>query len=577
METILSNVEEQLKTVRSTLRCYLCGEILANPYRIDSCNHSFCFECVKPAVEESDKCPACQLPAYPRDLIQNKHLRNLLVGFLRLESEVRVVVGRARSRPSEPAKSGDQKLEGPEGSDTTKGIEKDGGNECKRSSAKSKPSEQAKSGGRKLSQEPENFDATEGIAKDGGNECKRSSARSRPSEPATNGDRKLSHGPESFDTSDTEGIVNECKRSPRPANLASELLDAGKDACLREQEVACGRKELSGDKGNAVSNIELDGRLLVTKPEKTGEEDEIVEMSSVVDEDEQVFRRPAKRRIVSSDEDIADGCSDADSVSDFPSLSVILGVDGTTERKDMLPRKQPAIASSHSSDEIDSKNSIRLISVPISWLRPTEKPSCRSSELAACPGVAIAFTNIRDHKEMELMKRMCHYMGAEVVESVESMKQVTHVISGVNKRGAARYRSIRIMLALAGSKFIVREEWLADSVKEGRWLDEEKFTPVGFDIKRRRSLPPVFNSTSFALVGDFPNPEPERLHLEMLIEFAGGKLTPPKPSEESDTILILDEKNYASKKLLRILPSRTIATSDTILDILLTGEQKWTT
>lgn len=86
-EERLERMRSCVERIGSVLRCYLCGGMLENPYRVVTCNHSFCGECARKELEDHSRCPACGLPAYPRDIVQNKHLRNLLTSFSRLREE----------------------------------------------------------------------------------------------------------------------------------------------------------------------------------------------------------------------------------------------------------------------------------------------------------------------------------------------------------------------------------------------------------------------------------------------------------------------------------------------------------
>ena len=87
-----SNIDEssrKLSELRQLLKCALCGGVLQEPHTVTTCQHSFCYTCLRTlferchgesvAAQTEKRCPhGCQAPVRWCDLARNEQLANLV-------------------------------------------------------------------------------------------------------------------------------------------------------------------------------------------------------------------------------------------------------------------------------------------------------------------------------------------------------------------------------------------------------------------------------------------------------------------------------------------------------------------
>lgn len=283
-----------------------------------------------------------------------------------------------------------------------------------------------------------------------------------------------------------------------------------------------------------------------------------------------------KRRIMddeSGDESV-DQSEDNESVdmtvSDFPTLSQALGI---TARRAKCAKDDHKTTLEGSEGNIDVPSTEVLLPHP--WALSLSSRS--ESEIAEevdekSAQVILAFTNIRVAEEKTSLLAMAEYLGAEVVEDVSNMKSITHLVTGVNRKGAVIHRSIKYMIALAAHKWIVRDDWLHKSAESGQWSPEEDQLPTEMNYLHRYQQPHIFQHLTAVFIGTFPSPEPPRAHLEVLIQAGGGSVISSYDPEDHIAILVLDENSFATRHLLQLHPDTTVCTGEDVLESVLTGQ-----
>lgn len=80
MSSSLSRVQGLLEQMGKELQCPICLCIMSDPHGLP-CMHHFCWECLKKALHERRECPVCTLPAIPRAMGRNRHLRAICDAF----------------------------------------------------------------------------------------------------------------------------------------------------------------------------------------------------------------------------------------------------------------------------------------------------------------------------------------------------------------------------------------------------------------------------------------------------------------------------------------------------------------
>eukprot|EP00611_Tribonema_gayanum_P029393 TRINITY_DN784_c0_g2_i1.p1 TRINITY_DN784_c0_g2~~TRINITY_DN784_c0_g2_i1.p1 ORF type:complete len:492 (-),score=178.36 TRINITY_DN784_c0_g2_i1:382-1830(-) len=81
----MANVEsrvEALRRLHDTLRCYLCKQLVDNPYTLN-CGHTFCGGCIKTHLHSVNQCPECGTFSCPREMRRKLHAGHTSTAFQR--------------------------------------------------------------------------------------------------------------------------------------------------------------------------------------------------------------------------------------------------------------------------------------------------------------------------------------------------------------------------------------------------------------------------------------------------------------------------------------------------------------
>ncbi|XP_074556665.1 LOW QUALITY PROTEIN: BRCA1-associated RING domain protein 1-like [Curcuma longa] len=160
---------------------------------------------------------------------------------------------------------------------------------------------------------------------------------------------------------------------------------------------------------------------------------------------------------------------------------------------------------------------------------------------------------------------------------------ITHVIAATDEHGACS-RTLKVLMAILGGKWILRVEWLKVCMEAGHPVAEEPFEishdingsfdgPRSGRLRAYQKAPKLFGSLSFYFNGYFmPN---YKKHLETLISAAGGRLLersevvpitlivynaePPQGSDPNDLNGVVKKRReeaegFAAKTSSRVIP-----------------------
>eukprot|EP00118_Oscarella_pearsei_P010645 m.66451 g.66451 ORF g.66451 m.66451 type:complete len:599 (+) comp35388_c1_seq3:1179-2975(+) len=150
-----------------------------------------------------------------------------------------------------------------------------------------------------------------------------------------------------------------------------------------------------------------------------------------------------------------------------------------------------------------------------------------------------------DSRQKCQMKQLCQQLKAAVAISFTT--SVTHLVTNCDKDHHCP-RTLKYLQAIATGKWIVRFQWIVESLEKGSWQDEENYevrdaVGVRFTLSPSRArqnaankLPGLFNGCQFYLHGDFLQPMPSREQLSTLIGLAGGHLLAREPRAVGDSV-----------------------------------------
>jgi E3 ubiquitin-protein ligase RAD18 len=114
----LSTPVSGLATVESGLRCRVCRDFYKTPM-LTSCLHTFCSVCIRRALANDGKCPACRAPEQEYKLRWIGALDDVVDAFVKVRS---TVLSLAKAGNEEEAQSPKRKLEHEGTGDDTSGT-----------------------------------------------------------------------------------------------------------------------------------------------------------------------------------------------------------------------------------------------------------------------------------------------------------------------------------------------------------------------------------------------------------------------------------------------------------------------
>uniref|UniRef100_A0A674E407 PAX-interacting protein 1 n=1 Tax=Salmo trutta TaxID=8032 RepID=A0A674E407_SALTR len=140
----------------------------------------------------------------------------------------------------------------------------------------------------------------------------------------------------------------------------------------------------------------------------------------------------------------------------------------------------------------------------------------------------IFFTGFEPTQVQQFMKRL-HNLGGEVAESAQ---KCTHLVA--NKVT----RTVKFLTAMSIVKHIVTPEWLEESWKSQKFVDEQNYmlrdaeaeVLFGFSLEeslKRAHTAPLFKGKYFYIT---PGICPSLITMKAIVESAGGKVLPKQPS-----------------------------------------------
>jgi len=572
----LSRISALVERIRGALQCMLCGEVLSNPYRVRSCNHNFCAECVKEELLERTRCPACELPTIPKDLEQNKQLRNLLAGFTRLQDEsVRLLKAARSSAEKEHSRDLDENAadEGIGSFDDTEAaaitVQDDGLQNVIATKGSGPPKE---------------ADVHNGL---GGDAMVIFSGSSN--EVLRNGDAAVIHGEGSrisspvaeaeitrvakADTS--EG--NACSTHEVNLAVSRRASEAGSDVSRKrkahtEASSALVQKKVSSDAQNDVvqNNMLSIGYV--------DEENDQREKGSAGSED----TAPTDGEDIRDDDEIVDGPAELEKQQKSASVPNVHQSPPSKDDADDASRTELQSHFKNKRIDTDLKSipcekawkAVSSIRLPLPWnisgSAHGSKLLC-SHKLCSAAGnkVVIALTNVRN-PQRDCLLAMAEHLGAETVEDLDEMHRVTHLVSGVTRRNEIIFHTMKLMMAVAGHRWVLRDDWLRTSAHEGSWQDEADFAPVDRDYNCRRTESLPFLDKHICFHGGFDPPGPTLDQLRLLAIQGGGTVETCSDSKQlRSTMAVLDEATYERRSELNIHSCQRVLSSQSFLDAVL--------
>ncbi|GAN02217.1 hypothetical protein MAM1_0018d01658 [Mucor ambiguus] len=134
-------------------------------------------------------------------------------------------------------------------------------------------------------------------------------------------------------------------------------------------------------------------------------------------------------------------------------------------------------------------------------------------------------------KEADLaLKIVIHYQ-------MRDFTDVTHVITSVDRKHLCK-RTLKYLQGVLQGKWIVDPQWVIDSTKSKKWLEEDKYEVQGDHLTGKTHAPklarksqqePLFQNMKFYLCGDF-NGKHNKNDMLILCKAGGAKILSRKPS-----------------------------------------------
>ncbi|RUS18404.1 hypothetical protein BC937DRAFT_88803 [Endogone sp. FLAS-F59071] len=188
----------------------------------------------------------------------------------------------------------------------------------------------------------------------------------------------------------------------------------------------------------------------------------------------------------------------------------------------------------------------------------SENAGKSSSSIAAPKTIHLIYTGLKDHHKKILEDCMTRIIDTNltihIYDTTNAMEDdVTHVITAVDADGLCT-RTLKYLYGVLAGKWIVKYEWIVDSIKAKRWLNERFYEVQGDQMYRLSGAPQrgremasrnqgrLFEDLKFYFRGDFSSPTTSKLDLQRLVQFGGGKLLTRRPLK---TLALTPEKQAA--------------------------------
>ncbi|XP_065839986.1 BRCA1-associated RING domain protein 1-like [Oscarella lobularis] len=536
MEIDWFSTRDALKQLEQLLKCQICDHSFRDPVTVESCDHHFCRDCAERVIKgASSSCPQCSKPIWMRDLKANRAFANTLSALNRL----RPLVGMG------PRPESDRSLSKETGSlsKTSKNIFKIPA-----------PPKRETVRDAVVINDDENIDnETENI----GNTTRRTGQRNAPRRwsypyPSTYVPEEKRNSATRKRRSD-EGAASS-RRGNKKKETISKDLDEEKlrEKPSRRSEKKNGVSKKKNSKGETplhVATIKGDlGEVtsLLTLGADPNSKDNagwtplheasnhgFYSIAEVLIDFGAVVNMPGMDNLTPLHDAVANGHTD------LVKLLICKGASMTAKDAQGLMPINFAV-SADMRKMLDAGKSPQIAVPADSPCLPSPKASPKSAQPLS--SIVLLSTSL-DDRQKDRVKQLTRQQKALTVDSFRSF--VTHLVTNCDDDYHCP-RTLKYLQALAAGKWIVRFQWVIDSLEKGTWQDEEHYevrdavgvrhatAPARSRHNAANKLPPLFDGCRFYLHGDFLRPMPKRDDLATLIRLAGGRLLVREPKSGDD-------------------------------------------
>lgn len=141
---------------------------------------------------------------------------------------------------------------------------------------------------------------------------------------------------------------------------------------------------------------------------------------------------------------------------------------------------------------------------------------------------------------------------------------VTHIVTATNTKGVCP-RTLKYLNGVLTGKWIVKYQWILESLQKKTWVDETPFEVKGTSdaatdapkrarINSLQQLPSLFDGCQFFFSGEFVPPHPSKEDLVQLVKHGGGRLLSREPKPDIDGSLCLPRTPESNKAPVTLAP-----------------------
>jgi hypothetical protein len=69
---------QMMSAVEAVARCSICCDTMKQASTVSGCGHTFCRSCIEEALRVTGCCPECLLPAWRRDIMDNRRVSGIM-------------------------------------------------------------------------------------------------------------------------------------------------------------------------------------------------------------------------------------------------------------------------------------------------------------------------------------------------------------------------------------------------------------------------------------------------------------------------------------------------------------------